>query len=365
MKASQFLVIFTQALLLQTFLPNLSLAYEINPLKLTFELSKSLEYTDTKTLWADKSAAVDVIRAAQSLGLPYEIKNQEVLIKSVGIALYRKKPIDFNEEHQNRLAQFYIFLNRHSAPLKGISWDDDYNIINNLAVNLPPISPDSEAYELLKEYALTDYGALTLKKILEDSNDAIKKKYIQENGTITSLGKEALQAGLWQGHFIFGATDLAISAGSNSLRLPSTFRESFFPVGSEPVDSLALLHHEMGHTRFGLNNKNEDHLQIERITVQRYENPVRTLNSLYYNRTSFEERTIYFDNFNTIHVPSGLVFHGPAYVQKGFVVPSAYLYKHQVHEGQIHIIRDRSGKGIVDFKKEAHFYKMLPPSLPF
>lgn len=322
----------------------------------------------------DSTQEIDIYHAAQMIDLPILLNEGHFHIQSLGLALFKRAPQTFNEELINREKQFFLFLNRHSAPLKGLDGFESFEVIEHLALDLRPISSDSESYSLLKDYAMTDYGAMTLRKILEDSNQALEKGYIEENGALTSRGKEALASHLWPGLFIFGSTQLSISAGTNSLRLPDHFKESFFPVGSEPVDRLALLNHEMGHTRFGLASRasfkalqflERDHLMLERLTVEKYENPVRVLNALYYGKTHFKKRTVYFDNFSTIHIPSGIVFKGPAFINTTTVIPSAYLYKYSMSDGDIHIFRDSQGLGIVDYHESAQFYRLLPPSLPF
>jgi len=350
-------------------------AIDINPLRLTLELGEKFNpYKQFKI----PAPNIDVIRSAELIGIPLEYKNNQLYIKSLGIALSAQPPSNLKEEFINRQLQYLLFTARHSAPLKGLDGFESHEILENLAFGLNPVSQHSESHDLLFQYAMTDYGAATLKKILSDSNAAIQNGFLLEDGTVTSRGKEALSQKKWAGVFIFGSTEYIISAGINSLLLPDHFRESFFPVGSEPVDRLALLHHEMGHTRFGLMSQasskafeylEQDQLMLERFTVQQYENPVRTLNSQYYKISNFKERAIYFDNFNTVHIPSGYVFRGPAFIPSSStstsVLPSAFLYKYKLIDGQIHVNRDAQGLGIVDYQKEAYFYRVIAPSLPF
>lgn len=142
-----------------------------------------------------------------------------------------------------------------------------------------------KAFKNLKKYALTEYGAVMIARILEDN----KKNNTSET------------------RFYIGIQDNdQARAGQNFILLPSDFpRLSTFPGTTQLVDPLAVIHHEFGHTKFDTRNSKPHmvSLQHERDAVIFHENPVRAINGM-------EPRYTYFKEGKTINIISGEIKAG-------------------------------------------------------
>lgn len=124
------------------------------------------------------------------------------------------------------------------------------------------------AYKALQKYSHTPYGALIFRQILRDN--AIK-------------GKEPFKIKLFDGSGAKGFT--------NFIRLPSGFPLKEVLITGDKIDTLAIIHHEFGHTRYYKDHKHNKEVDIydERDAVIYMENPVR-----FYNKN--EPRYAYYND---------------------------------------------------------------------
>lgn len=312
------------------------------------------------------SSANELYEAMVLAGLKGHIvlENHQVKINPIGIAL--GKPVilnnivkrvsarSLNQELQNREAQFEEFIFRHSSPVKNFDELEDSDIAHLVAYNLEPLNSESLGFEILREYAMTDFGAKIIARILKDSDQAIKQGFITSDGALTSTGKKALLAKQWYGLFVVGASSHQPSASFNSIQLPQHFKAGTFPVGGLMIDPMALVHHEFGHTRFSSVNHEHrrKHLEIERDVVIQFENPIRYLNTHYYKLSNYKPRQVYFDNHNTIVIKTGNIYQGPAYASPDLSDERVFPYFYKIINGSIRIDRDTHGLGLVDFSRE-------------
>ncbi len=141
-----------------------------------------------------------------------------------------------------------------------------------------------KAYKALQDYSKTEYGALTINKILMEHR---------------MPGRVLFQVRLDDNDGAKGST--------NYITFPSRFPLISVLETGDTVDALAIIHHEMGHTRFFPGHKPgvAVSIQDERIAVIHRENPARM-----YNKN--EPRYAYFSPlFNqTINIITGEVKAG-------------------------------------------------------
>lgn len=148
---------------------------------------------------------------------------------------------------QTRQTQFQTFVQRHfpQRPAHSDEFDSE---------NYGP-TPDMPVYQLFEAYAQTDYGALMIQKVLAQAGDK---------------------------PFVVKAVDgVSPKAWDDIMVVPPDFPKpgARFAAGGQPVDPLAILHHEFEHTRFGRQAQSlEEMLAEEAFTVSEVENPVRILN---------------------------------------------------------------------------------------
>ncbi|MBF2052693.1 MAG: hypothetical protein IGS03_04415 [Candidatus Sericytochromatia bacterium] len=147
----------------------------------------------------------------------------------------------------SRLHNFERFGARHFPQRPPDSDESDLNTYGP--------EPGMPVYDLLKAYALTDYGALMIQRVLAQPNEP---------------------------PFVIKAVpDTAPKAWNNIIILPPDFPRSDarFAIGGQRVDPLAIIHHEFEHTRFGRFRHDENNLlEEENFAVREVENPVRILN---------------------------------------------------------------------------------------
>lgn len=141
----------------------------------------------------------------------------------------------------------------------------------------PDAKEHIKAYKMLKEYAKTPYGAVMIKRVLDDNNKPGVKRFIvrlDDNQTAT--------------------------AGTHFISFPSDFpTKNAFPDGAA-IDPMAVIHHEFGHTRYFTNNNKPAlvTIQDERHAVIHNSNPVRMLNK-------YEPRYTYYNGSETINIITG------------------------------------------------------------
>lgn len=120
---------------------------------------------------------------------------------------------------------------------------------------------NTSAYENLKKYSETEYGAAMIDRINKSPDK------------FTVFTRDNFQA----------------NADSNRLTLPSDFpSKSVYESTGQKIDSLAVLHHEFEHTKYGTKNYSVGSLKEEVQAVREAENPVRILNG-------YEPRYTYYD----------------------------------------------------------------------
>lgn len=303
-----------------------------------------------------------IFNSCDRLDLPCEVERGRVKIKSVGISIgplvdgKRNRAVDHDQEMDFREKLFEEFWHRHSAPIKGLDdLEDDPQLFSYVAVGVNPVEPESNAYELLKKYAMTDYGAKMIAQIMQDSDEALLKDFIDKDGVLSELGKQAILDASWEGHFIVGKNFGQPTAGRNTLLLPENipFRSrKLFPVGDEKVDFFAIVHHEFGHTRFSRVPLVDDHIHLEADVVNGYENPVRYLNTHFYRTGYFDPRTTYYDGINTINTVTDEVYQGAvSFVHYGYNHFRAVPYRKEVNASGDEVIeRSSSGRGYRDYR---------------
>lgn len=138
--------------------------------------------------------------------------------------------------------------------------------------------PDSKshikAYKVLHQYAQTTYGAVMIKRVLDDNNKSSIKRFsvrLDDNKTA--------------------------NANTHFISFPSNFPlKEVFP-GGEKIDPLAVIHHEFGHTRYFTKQTSTALVSIlnERTAVIENSNPVRMLNKN-------EPRYTYYNGKETINI---------------------------------------------------------------
>lgn len=115
--------------------------------------------------------------------------------------------------------------------------------------------PGTPLHALFERYARTDYGAAMILKVLHEAGDR----------PFQIKAVHGISPKAWDDHMFF----------------PPDFPKpgATFRFGGQPVDPLAILHHEFEHTRFGQHAQGEHKLLDEELhTVRMVENPVRVLN---------------------------------------------------------------------------------------
>lgn len=307
---------------------------------------------------------IKFLEECQKLELPCDIEKGRMLVKAEGISLgvrnqdgVRSRAENYQEEMNNREQLFQEFIKRHSAPVKGVdALEDDNEVLMKVSFGTEKLDEKGTTFSLIQQYAQTDYGALMIAKIMQDSDQAIKDGYLLEDGTMTSKGKEAIGEGKWEGVFILGKTVGQPTAGRNAVRLPDNmqyYAYKSFPVGEETIDFLAIVHHEFGHTRFSHVPIDNEHIYIEAEVVQNYENPVRYLNTHFYHKGFYQPRVNYFDGKQTINTFTKDVYDGAVcFSQHGphFYEPIAYETQEDI-DGILKVVKYASGNGKKDYRK--------------
>jgi hypothetical protein len=199
-------------------------------------------------------------------------------------------PSDASEERTRRAEHFALArrLNLVSAPRV-----------------VPMAQPlDESQIELLERFAMSDAGAVWLREVADDTLRLFNQGYLEVDqapwlgflaggtrprlselitGRLSEAGLFAQDAAVFR---IFAFDGFGAMAAAASIRMGLRGFRCNFQFGGEPVDPLAVLSHEFGHTRYG--DPRSAGLPLgEARTVARYENPVRL-------RNGFPPRTIYY-----------------------------------------------------------------------
>jgi len=179
----------------------------------------------------------------------------------------------------------------------------------NLARKPAEVKPQSLAVTqvqeaLLERFALTDYGAVWMREVVDDTLRAFNRGELEASrqvwnearrtgrmppfralvsGRLSESGQFTQDEPLFKFYAYPGEGAVAepglIGLGNAGFRCE-------FPASSQMVDPHAILSHEFGHTRYG-DPTSAGTLEGEARTVLRYENPVRVHNG-------YEPRTVYY-----------------------------------------------------------------------
>jgi len=127
---------------------------------------------------------------------------------------------------------------------------------------------NTKAYDNLKKYAFTDYGAMMIQNF---NNSNIKFN-------------------------VFSAPNTQATATHEHLKLPPDFpRISAYPFTGQSIDPQATIHHEFEHTTFGSAQLQVGSLAEEVKAVVEYENPARIIDG-------FEPRYVYYQRSSNITI---------------------------------------------------------------
>jgi len=161
-----------------------------------------------------------------------------------------------------------------------------HNFINDM--DRPGMWPDVitnlPVYKKLKEYSETSYGAAMVYRILQDN----KKRLLMKQP-------------LFAVEYDDGAYGQDARGGLNKIRLTKDFPDSRPYPGGERKYFPAIIHHEMGHTRFFRKNTTDKTmitLEDERQVVINIENPIRM-------KKGYEPRYSYTRDAQTINIITG------------------------------------------------------------
>lgn len=197
---------------------------------------------------------------------PRSLLNTEIMAVAEAIpeALRIKKFKEF--------ADIYFYKHKHNESCP-TDFDGKFTLPGNLSEN----SDNFNVYNVLKKYAMTNYGSIVINKMLKN-----KEKYkgfkIYRNGQ--------------------GSTAKGASAAPDGIAFPYRFpMVEYFPTGGQQVDPLAIISHEFGHT-IVFNPEMKSGIQHERDVVIQYENTVRKING-------YEMRYVYYNGQETINIISG------------------------------------------------------------
>jgi len=153
-------------------------------------------------------------------------------------------------------------------------------------------APRGQALEVIREYVKTDFGKEMIGKVLTDFDQALAKGWVTPQGELTEEGEFA---GFNPFRIVHGPT---AQASLREIQLPERFASHFSGSGLE-IFPLAILHHEFGHTQFGMPPGPDDiitdqhgsrlRVEHEMEIVRRFENPVR-------ERYGYKPRTSYHNH---------------------------------------------------------------------
>lgn len=180
-----------------------------------------------------------------------------------------------------------------------------FNLARKAGEVKPQSLPVTKAQEaLLERFALTDYGAVWMREVVDDTLRAFNRGVLAASrqvwnearrtgrmppfralvsGHLSESGQFTQEEPLFKFYAYPGEGAVAepglIGLGNAGFRCE-------FPASSQMVDPHAILSHEFGHTRYG-DPTSAGTLEGEARTVLRYENPVRAHNG-------YEPRTVYY-----------------------------------------------------------------------
>jgi len=152
------------------------------------------------------------------------------------------------------------------------------------------IRRNSLPYKMFLEYAKTDYGSMMIAAVLRDNKKPGNNFEIAKGGP-QAAGNE---------NIMFLPDDFGTTP-TNGTKLRFGIEND-----GQPVDLLAIIHHEFHHTKFWRKSVHQsESIQKERLAVLENENPVRIING-------FEPRYTYYysDSKSTINIADEKVIRG-------------------------------------------------------
>jgi hypothetical protein len=187
------------------------------------------------------------------------------IAQALSIANANEVPSTNNRDHNfdQFVKQHFLIETNNMEVLYNYSWPQ-YGMIYK------------KAYQALREYSRTPYGAVMIRNILQDHKIP---------------GRVPFKVRLFDEREAAGLTDF--------IQFPSGFPLITVLKTGDKVDPLATIHHEFGHTRYYSGHKRGElvSLQDEREAVIRMENPARMFNKnepryAYYNNNDKAPMTI-------------------------------------------------------------------------
>lgn len=165
----------------------------------------------------------------------------------------------------------------------------NFEVVQRLAYDKGEQAPCGESIDLLKEYSETEFGAPIFQEIARDAEQAVELGYLTADGVLTDEG-------MFEDYRPFRIScGASAQGGPNGISLPASYPEHF-RVSGQKIHPLAIVHHEMGHTKYGTPAQPEDivtdehgsrySVEHEFEIVKKYENPVREAYG-YSPRTSY------------------------------------------------------------------------------
>ncbi len=168
------------------------------------------------------------------------------------------------------------------------------NIIKADEVQGIEIVPNQQVIALLHTFALSDVGAIWLRRVTDETIFAINKGYLSINSSKKSVlemltGELTIEAPFDNYTLlkITSYTGRGATATGNRINIGSELFGTTFSSSNQKVDPLAIISHEFGHTRYG-DPTSGGSLEGEARTVKNFENPAR----LHHNH---DERLHYCD----------------------------------------------------------------------
>lgn len=155
--------------------------------------------------------------------------------------------------------------------------------------------PNEKVMNLLHEFALSDVGAVWLRRVTDDTIANINRGYLEIDPKKKKLldlvtGKSTEDAQFDSDFVLFKIYSFSgkgARGGGARVGIGDELFRDTFPSSGQKIDPLAIISHEFGHTRYGDINSGE-HIHGEADCVEHFENPARIHNH-------YDERLTYCD----------------------------------------------------------------------
>lgn len=158
------------------------------------------------------------------------------------------------------------------------SSQQNFQVVETLVYGKGEQAPCGDSIDLLQEYSQTEFGAPIIAEIAQDALQAVEDGFLTPDGEVTIDGQ-------FEGFEPFRIScGAGAQGGPNGITLPARYPEHFRHSGQD-IHPLAIVHHEIGHTKYGMPAQSSDivtdqhgsryHVEHELEIVKRFENPVR------------------------------------------------------------------------------------------